>query len=90
MHSSELPIVFGTHDIVRGQSTELEWQTSYAMEAFWVSFAVNSSIAPIDHTGLAWPEYTGREGSVVEFGNVIGSQVESVSIMNEVYPLDSC
>jgi hypothetical protein len=32
-HKAELPIVFGTHDLFRGNSTELEWQTSYAMES---------------------------------------------------------
>ncbi|KAK8122704.1 Alpha/Beta hydrolase protein [Apiospora sp. TS-2023a] len=33
MHSSDLPLIFGTHYQFRGNSTELEWQTSYAMEA---------------------------------------------------------
>ena len=28
----ELPVIFGTHYQFRGNSTELEWQTSYAME----------------------------------------------------------
>jgi len=90
MHSSELPVVFGTHDIVRGQSTELEWQTSYAMQEFWVSFAANSSIAPMDHTGLPWPQYTGQNSSIIEFGNAIGSQKKPVTVMDEVYPLESC
>jgi hypothetical protein len=31
-HKAELPVIFGTHDLFRGNSTELEWQTSYAME----------------------------------------------------------
>lgn len=88
--TAELPVVFGTHDIVRGQSTELEWQTSYAMQTFWVSFAANSSMAPRDHTGLMWPKYTGRGGSIIEFGDGVGSQVEPVTVMDEVYPLESC
>lgn len=46
MHSSELPIVFGTHFEFNGNSTELEHLTSYAMEALWVSFAQDSSKAP--------------------------------------------
>jgi len=29
---AEIPLVFGTHFEYRGNSTELEWQTSYAME----------------------------------------------------------
>ncbi|KAK4120629.1 alpha/beta-hydrolase [Parathielavia appendiculata] len=32
MHSSDIPLVFGTHYQFRGNSTELEWQTGYAME----------------------------------------------------------
>jgi hypothetical protein len=32
MHSSELPLVFGTHFEFNGNSTELEYETSYAME----------------------------------------------------------
>jgi hypothetical protein len=83
-------VVFGTHDIVRGQSTELEWQTSYAMQSFWVSFAANSSMTPMDHTGLTWPEYTGQGGSIIEFGSAVGSEAKPVAVMDEVYPLDSC
>lgn len=88
--TAELPIVFGTHDIVRGQSTELEWQTSYAMQTFWVSFAANSSMAPMDHTGLKWPAYKGKTSEMIEFGAGVGSQVEPVTIMDEVYPVESC
>jgi hypothetical protein len=29
---ADLPVVFGTHDQFRGNSTELEWQTSFTME----------------------------------------------------------
>lgn len=90
MNSAELPVVFGTHNIVRGQSTELEWQTSYAMQSLWVSFAANSSVPPIDHTGLAWPNYSGHNGSILEFGDAIGSKVMPVSVMDDVYPLESC
>lgn len=30
--AADIPLVFGTHDQFRGNSTELEWQTSYAMQ----------------------------------------------------------
>jgi hypothetical protein len=40
--------------------------------------------------GLVWPRYTGRNGSMVVFGNEKASQVESVGKMNEVYPLEEC
>jgi hypothetical protein len=98
--------VFGTHDLFRGNSTELEFQTSYAMEgkytflhtlnrtltvsAFWTSFTTDSLKTPVDHTGLAWPKYTGRNGSIIVFGNETASQVKPVAVMDEVYPLDSC
>ncbi|KAJ5638169.1 chlorogenic acid esterase precursor [Penicillium lividum] len=38
-HSSELPLIFGTHDEYRARSTKFEWEVSYAMEALWLSFA---------------------------------------------------
>jgi len=31
-HSSELPLLFGTHDEFRGPSTPFEYQVSYTME----------------------------------------------------------
>jgi hypothetical protein len=47
----------------------------------------------VDHTGLTWPKYTGRNGSMIVFGderNEMASQVKPVIAMNEVYPLDTC
>ncbi|EME40266.1 hypothetical protein DOTSEDRAFT_179278 [Dothistroma septosporum NZE10] len=38
-HSSELPLLFGTHPNYRGKSTELEYETSWAMQDAWVAFA---------------------------------------------------
>jgi len=67
--TAELPIVFGTHHLFRGNSTELEWQTSFAMEAFWVSFASNPLADPVDHVGLTWPKYTAAGREMVVFGN---------------------
>jgi hypothetical protein len=29
---ADIPLIFGTHYQVRGNSTEFEWQTSFAME----------------------------------------------------------
>ncbi|KAK4142476.1 acetylcholinesterase [Dichotomopilus funicola] len=88
MHSSEIPLVFGTHFEFRGNSTEFEWQTSYAMEAYWVSFAANSSAAPVDHLGQPWPEYsTADDGQVVVFGNATvpggASYAELASVANQ-------
>ncbi|KAM7186424.1 acetylcholinesterase [Rhypophila sp. PSN 637] len=85
MHSSDIPLVFGTHDQFRGSSTELEWQTSFAMQQFWVSFASSPSADPqnaaLDQT---WPLFTaGQEGQIMVFGNATGlgpSYIASVAI----------
>ncbi|KAJ5814938.1 hypothetical protein N7474_006715 [Penicillium riverlandense] len=45
-HSSELPLVFGTHYEYGGPSTSFEWDVSYAMEALWLSFAENPTRGP--------------------------------------------
>ncbi|KAK4150340.1 acetylcholinesterase [Chaetomidium leptoderma] len=79
MHSSDIPIVFGTHAQFRGNSTELEWQTSYAMEAFWVSFAANPSAGPRDHNGQTWPKYTESSRQIVVFGNATGPSASYVA-----------
>ncbi|KAK1834087.1 acetylcholinesterase [Podospora conica] len=69
MHSSDIPMVFGTHHLFRGNSTEFQWQTSFAMQSFWVTFAANSSADPRDHLGTAWPRYTPTDQRIVVFGN---------------------
>ncbi|KAK4209066.1 acetylcholinesterase [Rhypophila decipiens] len=85
MHSSDLPIVFGTHFLFRGNSTELEWQTSFAMESFWVTFAANSSADPRDHMGTVWPKYIppsdadNESGKIIVFGNSTGPSGSYVS-----------
>lgn len=38
-HSSELPLLMGTHPDYRGPSTSLEYATSHAMQDAWVAFA---------------------------------------------------
>ncbi|KAK8016668.1 triacylglycerol lipase V precursor [Apiospora rasikravindrae] len=69
MHSSDLPLIFGTHYQFRGNSTELEWQTSYAMEDMWVAFATDPSKDPSTSSGLVWPKYSLDGETVVLFGN---------------------
>ncbi|KAK7961922.1 Alpha/Beta hydrolase protein [Apiospora aurea] len=69
MHSSDLPLIFGTHYQFRGNSTELEWQTSYAMEDMWVAFATDPSKDPSTSSGLVWPKYSPDGETVVLFGN---------------------
>ncbi|KAH6649548.1 Alpha/Beta hydrolase protein [Chaetomium tenue] len=79
MHSSDIPLVFGTHYQFRGNSTELEWQTSFAMEAAWVSLAANPSADPQDHLGQKWPKYTEASRQVVVFGNATGPSAAYVA-----------
>ncbi|KAK8075511.1 carboxylesterase [Apiospora hydei] len=69
MHSSDLPLIFGTHYQFRGNSTELEWQTSYAMEDMWVAFATDPYKDPSTSSGLVWPKYSLDGETVVLFGN---------------------
>jgi hypothetical protein len=47
----------------------------------------------MDKMGLKWPTYRGINGSIVVFGDDEdnrASQVESVDVMNAVYPLAEC
>ncbi|KAG8159892.1 hypothetical protein KVR01_010529 [Diaporthe batatas] len=66
-HSSELPLLFGTHYEYRGNSTEFEWETSYGMEALWLSFAANSSADPTDGVSVTWPKYSEDTDSLAVF-----------------------
>ncbi|KAK3314881.1 Alpha/Beta hydrolase protein [Apodospora peruviana] len=79
MHSSDIPLVFGTHYEYRGNSTELEWQTSYAIESFWVSFTSNPSVDPRNYLGQSWPKYTSTARDIVVFGNASLPSASSLS-----------
>lgn len=46
-HSSELPLLFGTHYEYRSPSTNFEWEVSHAMEALWLSFAEDATRGPV-------------------------------------------
>ncbi|KAG4440682.1 hypothetical protein IFR05_003828 [Cadophora sp. M221] len=88
-HSSELPILFGTHDKeFDGPSTAFEYNVSHAMQAFWLSFASNPSAAPARWTKeegyLSWPGYQQNTSSMVLFAEgqtlqslVAGSRIDS-------------
>ncbi|KAF8859456.1 carboxylesteras-like protein [Acephala macrosclerotiorum] len=69
-HSSELPLLFGTHDqVFKGPSTAFEYNVSHAMEALWLSFASNPSRGPATWTKetgyLAWPQYQQNSSSML-------------------------
>ncbi|KAH3992912.1 hypothetical protein HBI56_197850 [Parastagonospora nodorum] len=70
MHSSDLPLVFDTHYQFRGNSTELEWKTSHAMQDSWVSFATDSAGDPNYAEGVKWPRYSPMGDTTLVFGRV--------------------
>ncbi|KAL3299246.1 triacylglycerol lipase V precursor [Colletotrichum asianum] len=82
MHSAELPIIFGTHFLYRGNSTEFEWQVAGAMQDLWLSFATDPSKDPTDGNGFRWPKYTATEESMVLFAEKdTVAQLQSGSIL---------
>ncbi|KAI1340059.1 Alpha/Beta hydrolase protein [Xylariaceae sp. FL0016] len=64
-HSSELPLIFGTHYEYRGNSTEFEWEVSDAMQALWLSFATDPSVDPTNGGDITWPKYAGANSSTL-------------------------
>lgn len=65
-HSSELPLLFGTHGNYRGRSTKYEIAVSEAMQDAWRAFA-NSP-----RHGLAkesWSQFNSRRDNVRWFGD---------------------
>ncbi|KAI7482988.1 acetylcholinesterase [Hortaea werneckii] len=75
-HSSELPMLFGTHPNFRGPSTPLEYATSHAFQDAYVAFARDP-----EH-GLAmqdWQQYSRLgEDTVREFGAGVAAQDTSI------------
>ncbi|KAH7024812.1 acetylcholinesterase [Microdochium trichocladiopsis] len=61
-HQSEIPLLFGTHANYRGNSTELEWETSHAMQDAWLAFARDGveGLAAVD-----WPVWDNSTGGGV-------------------------
>ncbi|EQB43810.1 carboxylesterase [Colletotrichum gloeosporioides Cg-14] len=45
-HSAELPLIFGTHDIARENSTAFEYEVSDEMQDLWLSFIVDPENGP--------------------------------------------
>ena len=87
MHSSDLPIVFGTHFLFRGNSTNLEWQTSYAEEDYWATFAINPGRDPVSKSaGLVWPKYSpGGSGKAMVFGQGNGAHLRLSRDIPDIY-----
>ncbi|KAH6985195.1 acetylcholinesterase [Ilyonectria destructans] len=69
-HSAELPLLFGTHNLYRGNSTELEWETSAAMQDAWLAFAKGDARGLQD--GVGWPVNVNPDDSNVRhFGDEV-------------------
>ncbi|KAF9693193.1 hypothetical protein EKO04_008874 [Ascochyta lentis] len=63
-HQSDMPLVFGTHDIARTNSTPLEYSVSEAMQDFWLAFA-QDPVVGLPQQG--WEAYE-PSGEAVLFG----------------------
>lgn len=69
-------MLFGTHPNFRGESTELEYETSHAMQDAWVAFA-RDGVQGLEIVG--WSEYKKvGDANVREFGD--GVEAKDVSI----------
>jgi carboxylesterase type B len=80
-HGSELPLVFGTDGSYRGESTELERMTSWAMQDAWVEFVATAGMK------MSVASWSGNEhvvgGQVVEFGNGVPARVIDATELEE-------
>lgn len=76
-HSSELPMLFGTHPNFRGESSRLEYATSHAFQDAYVAFASD----PVYGLGCEdWMPYEKLGSGVVrEFGHGVAVQDTSVA-----------
>lgn len=63
-HQSDMPLVFGTHNIARSNSTPLEFAVSEAMQDFWLAFA-EDPVKGLPDAG--WEAYE-PNGEAVLFG----------------------
>lgn len=81
-HGSEMPAVFGTHGLFRGESSELERATSRAMQDAWVEFVATAGerMTVVD----GWDKWNDVDGGrVVEFGNGVPARVMDTAEMEK-------
>lgn len=71
-HNSDLPLIFGTHSNYRGPSTQLENETSIALQDAWLSLVSGGEVATLAQD---WPLYNKDAGSLMrDFGNGVAAQ----------------
>lgn len=80
-HGAEMPLVFGTHNLYRGNSTELEFATSHAMQDAWLAFVATAGKTSSIEGWDAWDEVDG--GRVVEFGNGVPARLIDTTEMDK-------
>lgn len=78
-HSSELPLLFGSHYEYGGPSPQFEWDVSYAMQALWLSFVENPTRGPVrlalggvsanpnNSSYFAWPAFEQGSSNMLLF-----------------------
>lgn len=66
-HESELPMLFGTHMLFRGNSTPFEYAVSHIMQDAYVAF-VTDPVSGLDAIG--WPAYEQAGGSVMQWADM--------------------
>lgn len=66
-HESELPMLFGTHMLFRGNSTPFEYAVSHAMQDAYLAF-VTDPVNGLEATG--WPAYDKAGGSVMRWADM--------------------
>lgn len=76
-HSSELPLLFGTHPTYRGPSTKLEYATSHAMQDAWVAFA-SDPVSGLESVGWQVYEKLGAK-EIREFGDGVAAKDVSLA-----------
>ncbi|KAK6443638.1 hypothetical protein LTR95_000465 [Oleoguttula sp. CCFEE 5521] len=64
-HDSEQPLIFGTHPNYRGNSSQLEYETSAAMQDAWVAFARDGAAGL---KAMGWKEHNVGQANIREFG----------------------
>src|SRR5690349_8487942 len=69
LKTADIPIVFGTHYQFRGNSTELEWQTSFAMQCKFCGLRcknkkeVEADHCPIKNTTAMWVSFAANSSA---------------------------
>ena len=83
-HEAELPLLFGTFEDFRGDATQLERDTSVAIQDSWLALA-GGGVMGMQEVG--WPRYTGLGGVVREFGGPSVIKDINTSAMDATCPV---